>query len=143
MATIAFNVYLFIRVPKGFFPQQDNGRMMGSIQADQDTSFQAMDKMLLQMSTIVDADPAIDTVNGFTGGGSGAHQYRAHVYLAEAARGAQDSSADDIIGRLRPKLARIPGRHSISAAVAGPSRRRPRRAMRNINSRCAAITCRI
>ena len=49
LATIALNVYLFIRVPKGFFPQQDTGRMMGSIQADQDTSFQAMDQMLLQM----------------------------------------------------------------------------------------------
>ena len=53
LATIALNVYLFIRVPKGFFPQQDNGRMKGSIQADQDTSFQAMDKMLLQMINIV------------------------------------------------------------------------------------------
>ncbi len=46
LATIALNVYLYIHVPKGFFPQQDNGRMMGSIQADQDTSFQAMDSIL-------------------------------------------------------------------------------------------------
>ena len=68
LATIGLNVYLFIRVPKGFFPQQDNGRIQGSIQADQDTSFQAMDKILLQMINIIAADPAVDTVNGFTGG---------------------------------------------------------------------------
>ena len=69
LATIGLNVYLFIRVPKGFFPQQDNGRIQGPIQADQDTSFQAMDKILLPMINIVAADPAVDTVNGFTGGG--------------------------------------------------------------------------
>ncbi len=61
LATIALNVYLFVTCPKGFFPQQDNGRMMGTIQADQDTSFQAMDKILLQMSpSIVKPDPAVD-----------------------------------------------------------------------------------
>jgi multidrug efflux pump len=69
LATIGLNVYLFIHVPKGFFPQQDNGRVMGAIQADQATSFQAMDGILQQMISIVAADPAIDTVNGFTGGG--------------------------------------------------------------------------
>ena len=74
LATIALNVYLYIHVPKGFFPQQDNGRLIGAIQADQDTSFQAMDKILLQMIKIVAADPAVDTVNGFTGGGGAARQ---------------------------------------------------------------------
>ena len=59
LATIGLNVYLFIHVPKGFFPQQDNGRIQGSIQADQDTSFQAMDKIMLQMINIVAADPAV------------------------------------------------------------------------------------
>ena len=68
LATIGLNVYLFIRIPKGFFPQQDNGRIQGSITADQDTSFQAMDKIMLPMINIVAADPAVDTVNGFTGG---------------------------------------------------------------------------
>src|SRR5271155_4602388 len=68
LATIGLNVYLFIHVPKGFFPQQDNGRIQGSILADQDTSFQAMDKIMLPMINIVAADPAVDTVNGFTGG---------------------------------------------------------------------------
>jgi multidrug efflux pump len=69
LATIALNVYLYIHVPKGFFPQQDNGRMMGSIIADQDTSYQAMDRILRQMVEIIDADPAVDAVSGFCGGG--------------------------------------------------------------------------
>jgi multidrug efflux pump len=61
-ATIALNVYLFIQVPKGFFPQQDNGRMMGTIIGDQDTSFQSMNDILVQMVKIVQADPAIDSM---------------------------------------------------------------------------------
>src|SRR6202030_3829063 len=70
LATIGLNAYLFVRVPKGFFPQQDNGRIQGSMQGDQDVSFQAMDTSLLQMVNIIDADPAVDTVNGFTAGGN-------------------------------------------------------------------------
>src|SRR6185369_5720795 len=70
-ATIALNVYLFIEIPKGFFPQQDTGRLNGSIQADQDTSFQTMDTMLRQFVEIVRQDPAVDYVNGFAGGGRG------------------------------------------------------------------------
>jgi multidrug efflux pump len=104
LATIVLNVYLYIHVAKGFFPQQDNGRIMGSIQADQDTSFQAMDKILQQMIKIVDADPAIDSVNGFTGGGSSA---RLFISLKPPAE--RKISADLIIARLRPKLARVPG----------------------------------
>src|SRR5208337_3638495 len=75
LATIALNVYLYIYVPKGFFPQQDNGRMMGTIQADQDTSFQAMDKILVQMIKIIVADPAVDTITGYTGGGNSARMF--------------------------------------------------------------------
>ena len=71
LATIGLNVYLFVRVPKGFFPQQDTGRMNGTILGDQDTSFQAMQGILLQMVKIVQADPAVDTVTGFTGGSGG------------------------------------------------------------------------
>jgi multidrug efflux pump len=104
LATIALNVYLFMRVPKGFFPQQDNGRIQGSVQADQDTSFQAMDKSLLQMVNIIDADPAIDTVNGFTGGSNTARLFISLKPLAE-----RKVPADVIIARLRPKLARVPG----------------------------------
>src|ERR1700730_7632043 len=82
LATIVLNVYLFVHVPKGFFPQQDNGRIMGSIQADQDTSFQAMDKILLQMTKIIAADPAVDTVQGFTGGGWAGTSNTARMFLS-------------------------------------------------------------
>ena len=109
MATIALNVYLFTRVPKGFFPQQDTGRLNGSIQADQDTSFQSMDKMLLQYVNIIQADPAIDTVNGFTGGGRGGATNSARMFISLKPLEARKVSADQIIARLRPKLARIPG----------------------------------
>ncbi|MCU1275170.1 MAG: acriflavin resistance protein, partial [Bryobacterales bacterium] len=106
LATIVLNVYLFVHVPKGFFPQQDNGRMMGSVQADQDTSFQAMDKILLQMINIIDADPAIDTVNGFTGGGT---MNTARMFISLKPLEQRKVTADQIIARLRPKLARVPG----------------------------------
>jgi multidrug efflux pump len=109
LATIAVNVYLFIRVPKGFFPQQDTGRIMGSIQADQDTSFQAMNNILLQMVKIVDADPAIDTVNGFAGGGFGGTTNTARMFISLKPLSERKISADQIIARLRPQLARIPG----------------------------------
>jgi multidrug efflux pump len=112
IATIALNVYLFIRVPKGFFPQQDNGRMMGQITGDQDTSFQAMDRILRQMVDIVDKDPGVDTVNGFTGGGggpSGGTANQARMFINLRPRQERKVSVDQIIARLRPKLARIPG----------------------------------
>src|SRR5207253_7861767 len=69
--TVAVNGYLYVVVPKGFFPEQDNGRLMGALQADQDTSFQAMQDKLARFVKIVMADPAVDTVAGFTGGNQG------------------------------------------------------------------------
>jgi multidrug efflux pump len=114
IGTIGLNVYLFDRVPKGFFPQQDTGRMSGQILADQDTSFQSMDKTLLQMVNIVAADPGVDTVNGFTGGGGGGgggastlNQGRMFISLRPLAE--RKITVDFIMQRLRPKLARIPG----------------------------------
>ncbi len=107
LATIGLNVYLFIRVPKGFFPQQDNGRMMGAIQADQDTSFQAMNKILQQMVAIVDKDPAVDTVNGFTGGGT-TNTARMFINL-KPLNERKGVTADLVIARLRPKLSKVPG----------------------------------
>jgi multidrug efflux pump len=109
LATIGLNVYLFIRVPKGFFPQQDNGRIMGAIMADQDTSFQAMDKLLLQMTKIIAADPAVDTVQGFTGGGWAGTSNTARMFISLRPLAERKITADLIIARLRPKLARVPG----------------------------------
>jgi multidrug efflux pump len=111
LATIALNIYLYIHVSKGFFPQQDNGRIMGSIQADQDTSFQAMDGILRQMIDIVDADPAVDTVNGFTGAGGarGGAMNTAQMFIALKPPAERKINADLVIARLRPKLGRVPG----------------------------------
>ena len=106
LATIGLNAYLFIRVPKGFFPQQDNGRIQGSITADQDTSFQAMDKIMLPMVNIVAADPAVDTVAGFTGGST---YNTARMFVSLKPLDQRKISADLVIARLRPKLAKVPG----------------------------------
>src|ERR1700742_1806572 len=69
LVTIGLSVYLYIVIPKGFFPQQDTGRMIGSIQADQSISFQLMQQKLTQFVTILKKDPAVETAVGFTGGG--------------------------------------------------------------------------
>jgi multidrug efflux pump len=106
LATIGLNVYMFIKIPKGFFPQQDNGRLQGSILADQDTSFQAMDKIMRPMIAIVAADPAVDTVNGFTGGST---YNTARLYISLKPLEQRKITADLIIARLRPKLAQVPG----------------------------------
>jgi len=106
LCTIGLNVYLFIKIPKGFFPQQDTGRLMGSIQADQDTSFEAMNQRLQQMIKIVLADPGVQSLAGFTGGGGGLNTARLFVTLKPLA---QRKSADLVMADLRPKLARIPG----------------------------------
>ena len=106
LVTIALNVYLYIRVPKGFFPQQDTGRVVGAIQADQDTSFQSMNKTLLQMVNIVKADPAVDNVNGYVGGGT---MNSGRMFISLKPLEERKIDADLVIARLRPKLAKIPG----------------------------------
>jgi multidrug efflux pump len=110
-ATIGLNVYLFIHVPKGFFPQQDNGRLNGTIIADQDTSFQAMEGNLLRMVKIVQQDPAVDTVSGFTGGngafGNTINLARMQIQLKPL--DVRKVSVYDVIERLRPKLSVIRG----------------------------------
>ena len=112
LVTIAANVYLFDIAPKGFFPQQDNGRLGGSIVADQDTSFQAMDRILLPMVNIVAADPAVDTVNGFCGGGGGpggGSTNQARMFVSLKPLDERKINVDQVIARLRPKLAHVPG----------------------------------
>jgi multidrug efflux pump len=105
LITIGLNVYLFIHVPKGFFPQQDNGRLGGAIQADQDTSFQAMDHILRQMVAIIDSDPGVDNVNAFIGGTTNS----ARMFISLKPLDERKITADQIIARLRPQLARVPG----------------------------------
>jgi multidrug efflux pump len=107
-ATVALNVMLFKIVPKGFFPQQDTGFIYGTIQADQAISFQAMRDKLAQLIEIVREDPAIEAVRGYTGVGTG--QTNAGLMFADLKPKSQRSqSADEVIDRLRDKIARIPG----------------------------------
>jgi multidrug efflux pump len=119
IATIGLNVYLFVVVPKGFFPQQDTGRMVGSLQADQSISFQSMSVKLKQMIDIVRADPAVDTVVGFTGVGSGGGfaQINTGTVFVSLKPISQRVSVDEVIARLRPKLAQVPGGRLYLAAV--------------------------
>jgi multidrug efflux pump len=105
-ATICLNVYLYIIVPKGFFPQQDTGRIVGSIQADQSISFQAMRQKLANFIEIVRRDPDVANVVGFTGGGQ---RNRGFMFVVLKPLGERKLSADRVIARLRGKLAREPG----------------------------------
>ncbi len=109
IGTLALNVYLFVIIPKGFFPQQDTGRMNGSFLADQSTSFQAMQKKIFQLAAIAQKDPGIATVQAFTGGGGGTTTNTGRAFLALKPLGERKVSADVIINRLRPKLSAVPG----------------------------------
>ncbi|HEY7307044.1 MAG TPA: multidrug efflux RND transporter permease subunit [Bryobacteraceae bacterium] len=106
LVTIAVSVYLYIIVPKGFFPQQDNGFIGGFVQADQDISFAAMDEKLHSFMRIVEKDPAVDNVEGFTGGGT---LNSANMWISLKPRSERNLTADQVINRLRGKLAHIPG----------------------------------
>jgi multidrug efflux pump len=107
MGTVCLNVYLFYQTPKGFFPQQDTGRINGSIQGDQDLSFAAMSKKMRVLTDIVAKDPAVDTVISFTGGGSGGSTARMFAQLKPLNE--RKLSADQVIARIRTKTAGIPG----------------------------------
>jgi multidrug efflux pump len=106
LATIGINVYLYVVIPKGFFPQQDTGRINGGIQADQSISFQLMRQKLQQFIEIARKDPAVDTVVGFTGGGQTNGGF---VFMSLKPIGERNVSADQLIGRLRAQLAQVPG----------------------------------
>jgi multidrug efflux pump len=106
LVTIAVSLYLYVIVPKGFFPQQDTGQIGGNIQADQDISFSAMREKLHAFLKIVQTDPAVQNVTGFTGGGTlnSASMWMQLKPLAE-----RKISAEQVINRLRGRLAHIPG----------------------------------
>ena len=119
IATVGLNVYLFYAAPRGFFPQQDTGRIIGSLQADQSISFQSMSVKLKQMIDIVRADPAVDTVVGFTGVGSGGgfSQINTGTVFVSLKPISQRVTVDEVLARLRPKLAQVPGGRLYLAAV--------------------------
>ncbi len=106
-ATVALNGVLYAVAPKGFFPQQDTGFVIGGVQGSQDMSFQAMRGKLQDFVRVLDADPAVENVVAFTGGGGAANTGRMFVSLRP--RPQRTVSADQVIARLRGKLSREPG----------------------------------
>jgi multidrug efflux pump len=106
LGTVLLNIHLYVSIPKGFFPQQDTGRIVGGIRADQSISFQAMRRKFRQFIEIVRADPAIESVAGFTGG---FQTNSGFMFATLKPLGERDVSADQVIARLRPKLAQVPG----------------------------------
>ena len=116
---VCLNVVLFTLVPKGLFPTQDTGRLVGSLQADQSVSFQAMTQKLRQMIDIVQSDPAVDHVVGFTGVGSGGGggQINTGSVFVSLKPITQRPSVDEVTARLRPQLAKVPGGRLFLTAV--------------------------
>jgi multidrug efflux pump len=112
LITIALNVLLFTLIPKGFFPQEDTGLITGGIVADQSISFQLMKDKLARLMTIVQADPAVQSVAGYTGagsGGGGSQTNTGSVYILLKPLAVRKVSSDEVIARLRTKLSQVPG----------------------------------
>jgi multidrug efflux pump len=103
---ICLNVFLYIKIPKGFFPQQDTGALVGTIQADQNISFQAMQRKLISIMDTIRADPAVGSIAGFTGGGQ---RNSGFMYISLKPIRERKVSADQVMARLRPKLGREAG----------------------------------
>jgi multidrug efflux pump len=106
LVTVCLNVYLYIQVPKGFFPSEDTGRLTGGVQADQSISFQAMSQKMVQFQRIIKSDPAVETVAGFTGGGQ---RNGGFIFVSLKPLAERKLSTDAVIARLRPKLSGVPG----------------------------------
>jgi multidrug efflux pump len=103
LITIGLNFYLMWIIPKGFFPQQDTGVIMGAVQGPQDASFPVMDNSVRQLVGIIKADPAVAHVNAYTGSSNGGF-----IFIALKPLNERKIGAPDIINRLRPKLNRLP-----------------------------------
>jgi multidrug efflux pump len=109
LVTMALTAYLYVIVPKGFFPQQDNGRITAMLDADQDTSFQSMSRLLTTFSLAIHEDPAVAGVTGSTGAASGGSPNTARMFITLKPKEERGLDADGVIGRLRRSLATLPG----------------------------------
>ncbi len=114
LATIALNVWLYISIPKTFFPEQDTGRLMGFIQADQSISFQAMRVKLEDFMKIVREDPDVENVTGFTGG---SRTNSGSMFISLKPLSVRSDDAQKVIARLRARLAKEPGASLFLMAV--------------------------
>jgi multidrug efflux pump len=106
LLTIALNVVLVIRIPKGFFPQQDTGSLAGGVQGPQDSSFPAMNESIIEIGKVIKSDPAVQNVIAFTGGQGASNS--GNIFIALKPLNVRKIGAPDIINRLRPKLNRLP-----------------------------------
>jgi multidrug efflux pump len=109
LGTVALTVYLYVIIPKGFFPQQDTGRITGNIIADQDASFQSTSRLLRQFAALVSEDPAVSGVVAFTGGSRGGSSNQARMFATLKPLRERGVSAEEIIARIRVRAAKIPG----------------------------------
>jgi hydrophobic/amphiphilic exporter-1 (mainly G- bacteria), HAE1 family len=108
-ATLGATVVLYVKVPKGFFPQQDTGVIMGVTEAAQDISFEAMSRLHQRVLAIVKADPAVDSVASFISGSGSSVVNSGRMFISLKDRDQRDASAEQVIARLRPKLSGLPG----------------------------------
>jgi len=113
--TIALNFFLIVRIPKGFFPQQDTGALVGAVQGPQDASFPFMNNSVLQLVKVIKADPAVANVNAYTGGNGASNG--GFIYIALKPLNERKIGAAQIINRLRPKLNALPVASSFLQAV--------------------------
>ncbi|HXA82832.1 MAG TPA: efflux RND transporter permease subunit [Methylomirabilota bacterium] len=104
--TIALNVVTVIKIPKGFFPQQDTGSLAGGVQGPQDASFPVMNDSIQRIEAVIQKDPAVQNVIGFTGGGGPTNT--GSIFIALKPLNERKIGAPDIINRLRPQLNRLP-----------------------------------
>ena len=112
LSTVGLTVYLYLIVPQGFFPQQDTGRLTGNLQADQDTSFQSMSRLLTQFSAVVGEDPAVENMIAFIGGGGrggGGATNSARMFVSLKPMKERKLRADEVIARLRDKTSKMAG----------------------------------
>jgi multidrug efflux pump len=120
-ATIGLNIYLYVIIPKGLFPQQDTGQLQGGIRGDATSSFQLMKDKLQQVAKIIQGDPAVKTVTGSVGSGGfgpfGGGGASANVTVALKPLSERRESADQVIARLRPQLTRVTGVTTFLQAV--------------------------
>ena len=115
LLTIVLNFILIVRIPKGFFPQQDTGALVGGVQGPQDASFPFMNSSILELVKVIKADPAVANVNAYTGGNGASNG--GFIYIALKPLNERKVGAQDIINRLRPKLNRLPVASAFLQAV--------------------------